>query len=65
MAILGEIRNRIWILFVFVGIALFAFLFNPDQWSTYFKNNPNQGYCSFVVAPKVEKFKGVYKDLVK
>lgn len=31
----------------------------------YFKNNPQQGYCSFVVAPKVEKFKGVYKDLVK
>jgi peptide-methionine (S)-S-oxide reductase len=31
----------------------------------YFKNNPNQGYCSFVVAPKVEKFKGEYKDLVK
>jgi len=31
----------------------------------YFKNNPQQGYCSFVVAPKVEKFKSVYKDLVK
>lgn len=41
MAILGEIRKRIWILFIFVGIALFAFLFNPDQWSTYFKSNPN------------------------
>jgi peptide-methionine (S)-S-oxide reductase len=31
----------------------------------YFKNNPNQGYCSFVVAPKVEKFKQVYKEMVK
>ena len=31
----------------------------------YFKNNPTQGYCSFVVAPKVEKFKGTYKELVK
>ena len=31
----------------------------------YFKNNPAQGYCSFVVAPKVEKFKGTYKELVK
>jgi len=31
----------------------------------YFKNNPSQGYCSFVVAPKVEKFKGTYKELVK
>lgn len=31
----------------------------------YFRNNPHQGYCSFVVAPKVAKFKGIYKDLVK
>lgn len=31
----------------------------------YFKNNPTQGYCSFVVAPKVEKFKHTYKDLIK
>ena len=31
----------------------------------YFKNNPNQGYCSVVVAPKVAKFKHTYKDLVK
>ena len=31
----------------------------------YFKNNPNQGYCMFVVSPKVEHFKHEYKDLVK
>lgn len=31
----------------------------------YFKNNPAQGYCSFVVAPKVEKFKSTYKEMVK
>ena len=31
----------------------------------YFKNNPTQGYCSFEVAPKVEKFNGTYKELVK
>ncbi len=36
-----------------------------DYHQDYFKNNPNQGYCSFVVAPKVEKFKGTYQDLVK
>lgn len=23
----------------------------------YFRNNPNQGYCSWVVAPKVDKFR--------
>lgn len=31
----------------------------------YFKNNPNQGYCMFVVSPKVQHFKHVYKDLAK
>jgi len=31
----------------------------------YFKNNPNQGYCMFVVSPKVQHFKHEYKDLVK
>jgi len=31
----------------------------------YFKNNPNHGYCVFVVSPKVQHFKHEYKDLVK
>jgi len=28
----------------------------------YYNNNPNQGYCQFVVGPKVEKFKKVFAD---
>lgn len=31
----------------------------------YFANNPNQGYCRLVVAPKVQKFKSTYKELQK
>jgi peptide methionine sulfoxide reductase msrA/msrB len=31
----------------------------------YFENNPNAGYCSVVIAPKVMKFKTKYKDLLK
>ncbi len=31
----------------------------------YYKNNPEQGYCSFVVRPKVEKFKKVFGDRLK
>ena len=27
----------------------------------YFANNPGQGYCAFVVAPKVEKFRRTFK----
>jgi peptide-methionine (S)-S-oxide reductase len=31
----------------------------------YYENNPNQGYCAFVIAPKLEKFKKVFKDKLK
>ena len=31
----------------------------------YFANNPNQGYCAFVVGPKVEKFRKTFASKVK
>ena len=31
----------------------------------YFANNPNQGYCAFVVGPKVEKFRKTFAARVK
>jgi peptide-methionine (S)-S-oxide reductase len=31
----------------------------------YFARHPGQGYCAFVVAPKVEKFKKTFKARVK
>lgn len=31
----------------------------------YFANNPEQGYCAFVIAPKLDKFKKVFKDKLK
>ena len=31
----------------------------------YFENNPNQGYCAFVVGPKVEKFRKTFASKVK
>lgn len=31
----------------------------------YFVNNPNQGYCAFVVGPKVEKFQKTFASKVK
>jgi peptide-methionine (S)-S-oxide reductase len=30
----------------------------------YFERNPNQGYCAFVVAPKVQKFVQTFADKV-
>jgi peptide-methionine (S)-S-oxide reductase len=31
----------------------------------YYKNNPSQGYCRVVIAPKVDKFRKVFKDKLK
>lgn len=31
----------------------------------YFNENPRQSYCAFVIAPKVEKFKKVFKEKLK
>ena len=42
-----------------------AFYPAEDYHQEYFENNPTQGYCSFVIAPKVEKFEKVFKDKLK
>jgi peptide-methionine (S)-S-oxide reductase len=36
-----------------------------DYHQNYFANNPNQGYCAFVVRPKVEKFRKTFTALQK
>jgi peptide-methionine (S)-S-oxide reductase len=34
-----------------------TFYIAEDYHQEYFRNNPNQPYCSFVVSPKVRKFR--------
>jgi peptide-methionine (S)-S-oxide reductase len=36
-----------------------------DYHQDYFAKNPEQGYCQFVVKPKVEKFRKVFKEYLK
>ncbi|HET7793925.1 MAG TPA: peptide-methionine (S)-S-oxide reductase MsrA [Rhizobacter sp.] len=36
-----------------------------DYHQHYFAQHPDQGYCAFVVAPKVEKFRRTFADRVK
>jgi len=31
----------------------------------YYSNNPSQGYCTYVIQPKLEKFRKVFKDQLK
>lgn len=36
-----------------------------DYHQDYFAQNPNQGYCQVVIAPKVAKFRAKYRDKLK
>jgi peptide-methionine (S)-S-oxide reductase len=36
-----------------------------DYHQNYFRNNPNQGYCRVVIAPKLDKFEKVFKLKIK
>jgi peptide-methionine (S)-S-oxide reductase len=35
-----------------------------DYHQNYFNNHPNQGYCAFVVSPKVSKFRKQFSELL-
>lgn len=45
--------------------SIMNFYIAEDYHQNYFENNPNQGYCAFVIAPKVEKFEKVFKNKLK
>ncbi len=36
-----------------------------DYHNDYYKNNPANSYCSFVITPKVDKFEKIFKDKLK
>jgi peptide-methionine (S)-S-oxide reductase len=36
-----------------------------DYHQEYFANNPSQAYCSYVIAPKIKKFRAKYQDKLK
>jgi peptide-methionine (S)-S-oxide reductase len=42
-----------------------AYFAAEDYHQNYFENHPLQGYCAFVVAPKVEKFRTLFTDHAK
>jgi len=43
-----------------------VYFFEAEKYhQNYFENNPGQGYCSFVIAPKIRKFEGVFKNKLK
>ncbi len=45
--------------------ALDAYYPGEDYHQDYYRNNPGQGYCQVVVAPKLAKFRAKYAARLK
>jgi peptide-methionine (S)-S-oxide reductase len=41
------------------------FYIAEDYHQDYFENNPNQPYCSFVIKPKLDKFRKAFQDKLR
>ncbi len=46
-------------------VAATTFYPAEDYHNDYFKNNPQNNYCAYVIKPKVEKFKKVFQNKLK
>lgn len=44
---------------------LTAFYVAEDYHQNYFENNPNAPYCSFVISPKLDKFRKNFQEFLK
>ena len=63
----NELNNaRIWNNEIVTEIVPFTNFYSAEKYhQNYYEQNPNQGYCSFVITPKIEKFDKVFKDKLK
>ncbi|HOY04063.1 MAG TPA: peptide-methionine (S)-S-oxide reductase MsrA [Saprospiraceae bacterium] len=58
--------KEIWDDPIVTEIAPFDKFFKAEDYhQNYFKENPNQGYCSIVIAPKVKKFRQKWANKLK
>ena len=51
---------------IVTSIEPFTKFFEAENYhQDYYENNKDQPYCNFVITPKVEKFKKIFKDKIK
>lgn len=59
-------QEGIWKDPVVTEIVPFVAFYQAEEYhDDYFEKNPNQPYCSVVIAPKVEKFEKIFKEFIK
>lgn len=59
-------KQEIWNNPIVTAIEAYTNFYKAEDYHLdYYENNPSQGYCRFVIAPKVEKFEQVFKEYLK
>jgi peptide-methionine (S)-S-oxide reductase len=59
-------KEKIWDDPIVTEISPAAAFYSAEKYhQDYYANNPNQGYCSFVITPKVEKFEKIFRSKLK
>jgi len=59
-------KEKIWADPIVTEITPFSSFYPAEDYhQEYFRNNPNQGYCRMVIAPKLDKFEKLFRDYVK
>ncbi len=64
---IGELdREKIWSLPIVTQVRAATTFYQAETYhQDYFRNNPNQPYCAYVVSPKVQKFRAKFAAKMK
>lgn len=59
-------KAKIWSKPIVTQIAPVTNFYPAEEYhNDYYKNNPGNGYCNFVITPKIEKFEKLFKEKLK
>lgn len=59
-------RQKIYPKVIVTEVAGYTVFYPAEKYhQEYYKKNPNQGYCRYVIQPQLEKFKHIFKDKLK
>jgi peptide-methionine (S)-S-oxide reductase len=59
-------KQKIWDRPIVTVIEAYTVFYKAEDYhDNYYDNNPTQGYCQFVITPKVEKFEKVFSKYLK
>ena len=59
-------KEKIWDKPIVTAIEPFSNFYRAEEYHhNYYDTNPTQGYCQFVITPKVEKFEKIFKSYMK